>query len=53
MSIRERVRTLFLSPRDFYSAPEAAEIIGWSHSELTKALEQGELEGDAHARGTG
>lgn len=51
MSIREGVRTLLLSPRDFYSAPEAAEILGWSRSELTKALEQGELEGERACSG--
>jgi len=44
MDIRERVRTLFLSGREFYSPPEAAELLGWSQTELEKALHDGELE---------
>lgn len=51
MSIRERVRTLFLSPRQFYSAPEVAELLGWSHSEITTALEDGDVEGERTCSG--
>jgi hypothetical protein len=51
MSIRERVRTLFLSPREFYSAHEAAELLGWSHSELSTALANGDLEGERTCSG--
>ncbi len=51
MSIRERVRTLFLSPREFYSPPEAAELLGWSQPELTRALQDGELEGERTCSG--
>lgn len=46
MRLRERARTLFLSPRDFYSTSEAAELLAWSESELERALDQGELEGE-------
>lgn len=51
MGLRERVRTLFLSPRDFYSASEAAELLAWSQSELVKALDEGELEGERTCSG--
>lgn len=51
MGLRERVRTLFLSPRDFYSAWEAAELLAWSQSELVKALDEGELESERTCSG--
>lgn len=51
MSIRERVRNLFLSPREFYSAREAAKLLGWSHFELATALENGDLEGERTCSG--
>lgn len=51
MSIRERVRTLFLSPREIYSPLEAAELLGWSLSELATALDDGRLEGERGCSG--
>ena len=46
MTIRQRVRALFLSPREVYSPAEAAGLLGWSEPDVEKALRDGELEGE-------
>jgi len=44
MSIRERVRQVFLQPQVTYSAPEVAELLGWTSSEVARAIRDGDLE---------
>lgn len=44
MSIRERVRKVFLRPQQFYSPGEAAELLGWSIGEMDAAIREGDLE---------
>jgi hypothetical protein len=51
MNIRDRVRSVFLSPSDFYSMSEAAELLGWSLAETSAALEHGDLEGERSCSG--
>lgn len=44
MSIRERVREVFLRPQQFYSPSEAAELLGWTIGEMDAAIREGDLE---------
>lgn len=44
MSIRERVREVFLRPQQFYTPSEAAELLGWSIGEMDTAITEGDLE---------
>lgn len=44
MSIRERVRQVFLLPQQFYTSVEAAELLGWTLLEMDLAIREGDLE---------
>ncbi|HEX7154431.1 MAG TPA: hypothetical protein VF618_23295 [Thermoanaerobaculia bacterium] len=44
MNVRDRVRRVFLQPQPFYTAPEAAELLGWRRDELDAAIRDGEIE---------
>jgi hypothetical protein len=44
MNLRERTRQVFLLPQQFYTAAEAAELLGWSTPELDLAIAEGDLE---------
>lgn len=44
MSIRERVREVFLAPQAVYEVSAAAELLGWSLPEMDAAIANGELE---------
>ncbi len=42
MSIWEAVRQVFLAPRQFYTAVEAAGLLGWSSREMDTAIRKGD-----------
>lgn len=44
MSIRERVREVFLRPQQSYTPAEAAELLGWTITEIDRAIREGDLE---------
>lgn len=44
MSIRERVRQVFLHPQQVYTPIEAAELLGWTIAEMDAAIREGDLE---------
>lgn len=44
MSIRQRVRQVFLRPRQVYTPAEAAELLGWTAGEMGEAIRGGDLE---------
>lgn len=44
MSIRQRVRQVFLQPQQAYTPGEAAELLGWTIGEMNAAIREGDLE---------
>lgn len=44
MSIRERVRQVFLHPQQFYTPAETAGLLGWTIGEMDAAIGEGDLE---------
>lgn len=44
MSVRERIREVFLRPREAYTAQEASRLLGWTMREMDAAIGAGELE---------
>lgn len=44
MSIRQRVREVFLRSQQFYTLGEAAELLGWTLAEMDAAVREGDVE---------
>ena len=44
VSLPGRIRELFLAPQSFYEASEAAHLLGWSSTEIERAIVEGEVE---------
>lgn len=51
MRIREAIRQLFLAPEPFYSADDAAGLLGWSVPRVRAAIDDGDI--DAERTGSG
>ena len=51
MSIRERVRQVFLKPQCDYPAVEAAELLGWKDEEMQRAIAEGDIEAERTCSG--
>ena len=43
MTTHERIRQIFLQPRNAYTIEEAATLLGYSHEELLAAISRGDL----------
>jgi hypothetical protein len=44
MTVRERIREVFLRPQEVYTAAEAGQLLGWTMLEMDAAIGNGELE---------
>jgi hypothetical protein len=44
MSVRDRIRELFLEPQPFYELAQAARLLGCPPSEVERAIAEGEIE---------
>lgn len=51
MSVRERVRAVFLAPKPAYAVAETAAVLGWSASEIAEAIAGGQIETTETAEG--
>jgi hypothetical protein len=51
MSVRRRVREVFLQPQEFYGLTEAAELLSWSFDETRRAVSDGDLEAERTCSG--
>ena len=53
MSIRERVRQVFLKAQSSYTLVEAAELLGWRDEEMRRAVAEGDVEAERTCSGFG
>jgi hypothetical protein len=51
MSLRDRIRELFLAPQPFYDPSEAARLLAWPTREIEHAITEGEIEAAATRAG--